>query len=64
MNERLHTTRCEYETVTYTCPQCRRKVRVLADEYGQQPCSCGWAPYESEAEISPDDHEDETEEDE
>ncbi|MEK4360860.1 hypothetical protein NYE48_28025 [Paenibacillus sp. FSL M7-1455] len=37
------------ETATYTCPQCRRQIRVLADEIGDHPCSCGWDPeYENE----------------
>ncbi|MDR9852942.1 hypothetical protein RJP21_04925 [Paenibacillus sp. VCA1] len=38
-----------HETATYTCPQCRRQICVLADEYGDHPCSCGWDPdYENE----------------
>ncbi|CAM2953964.1 hypothetical protein PASE110613_09335 [Paenibacillus sediminis] len=34
----------ERETTTYTCPQCRRQSRVLADEYGDHGCPCGWEP--------------------
>lgn len=34
----------ERETVTYTCPECRRRITVLADEYGDHGCACGWEP--------------------
>lgn len=34
----------ERETATYTCPQCRRQIRTLADEAGDHGCSCGWEP--------------------
>jgi|GEM_PF-3132313 len=34
----------ERETAAYTCPQCRRQLRTLADEYGDHGCICGWEP--------------------
>lgn len=36
----------ERETATFTCPKCRRQSRVLADEYGDHGCPCGWDPAE------------------
>lgn len=33
-----------YEIATLTCPQCHRHIRVLADEYGDHGCACGWGP--------------------
>lgn len=30
------------ETTTVNCPQCLRQIRVLADEYGDHGCACGW----------------------
>lgn len=39
------------ETATYTCPQCRRRIVVLADEYGDYGCACGWEPYALDADI-------------
>lgn len=38
------------ESATYTCPKCRRKIRVLADEYGDHGCVCGWEPIQNEEE--------------
>ncbi|WP_178023054.1 hypothetical protein [uncultured Paenibacillus sp.] len=38
------------EIATYTCPRCRRRLTVLADEYGDHGCSCGWEPYADEDE--------------
>lgn len=32
--------------MTYQCPQCRRDIRTLDDEYGDHGCPCGWEPYE------------------
>lgn len=30
---------------TCTCPRCRRRFAVLADEYGEHPCpGCGYEP--------------------
>jgi len=59
--ERLQTTRCEYETATYTCPKCRTRIQVLADEYGDHPCGrCGWEPYNDEEESEDDDWFDDT----
>ncbi|WP_010495022.1 hypothetical protein [Paenibacillus elgii] len=55
--ERLHTMPAR-EVATYTCPACRRKIRVLADEYGDHGCICGWA---GPGEDDPDVDEDETE---
>ncbi|GGF88192.1 hypothetical protein [Paenibacillus abyssi] len=44
------------ETATYRCPQCRRQHRVLADEYGDHGCICGWEPYASAIEaLDPED---------
>lgn len=34
----------ERETATYRCPECRRQIRTLADEYGEHGCICGWEP--------------------
>lgn len=45
--ERLHTTPLR-EYSTYRCPRCGRQIRVLADEYGDHPCICGWAPYDDD----------------
>jgi hypothetical protein len=34
-----------HDTASYRCPNCLKTIRVLADEYGDQPCSnCGWGP--------------------
>jgi hypothetical protein len=41
--ERLHTTEAR-GYATYTCPECGRKIRTLADEYGDHGCICGWEP--------------------
>jgi hypothetical protein len=44
--------------MTYQCPQCRRQIRTLDDEYGDHGCPCGWGPYEeSEYENEGDDAE-------
>ncbi|MFD1270659.1 hypothetical protein ACFQ3Y_24930 [Paenibacillus motobuensis] len=32
------------ETATFTCPKCRRRHTVLADEYEDHGCVCGWEP--------------------
>ncbi|RCX22907.1 hypothetical protein DFP94_101496 [Fontibacillus phaseoli] len=34
----------ERKTATYTCSECRRQIRTLADEYGDHGCICGWGP--------------------
>jgi len=39
------------ETSSYTCPSCRKTIRVLADEYGDHDCSCGWNPEDDEEEA-------------
>lgn len=39
------------ETTTYRCPQCRRRIAVLADEYGDHGCICGWEPGNDEEEA-------------
>jgi hypothetical protein len=39
----------EREVATYTCPQCHRVNRCLADEYGDHGCICGYSPEEAEA---------------
>lgn len=44
----------EAETATYTCPSCRRRIRVLADEYGDHGCPCGWNPDDNENEMESD----------
>jgi DNA-directed RNA polymerase subunit RPC12/RpoP len=40
----------ERETASYKCPNCRRTIIVLADEYADHPCSCGWDPDHDEEE--------------
>jgi hypothetical protein len=35
------------ESVTYTCPKCRRRIRTLADEAGDHGCQCGWMPVDT-----------------
>lgn len=46
----------ERETATYTCPECQRRITVLADEYGDHGCICGWEPDE-DIEDDDDDYE-------
>jgi len=41
--------RMRRESATYTCLNCRARIRVLADEYGDHPCgNCGWEPWEDD----------------
>lgn len=47
----------EREIATYTCPECRRRLTVLADEYGDHGCPCGWEPYADEYDDEEEDEE-------
>ncbi|NHN31166.1 hypothetical protein [Paenibacillus agricola] len=47
--ERLHT--MPADIITYQCPKCQRKIRVLADEVNDHGCICGWEP-EDEREFN------------